>query len=164
MERHLRAIGWDDWDSFVGIRADEPRRVAKMRGDPKGGRARGERALPLADAGISVADIEAYWRAQCWGLELPSRNGRTTAGNCVLCFLKPADQVRSLIAERPSRATWYIKQEDYAAANFVERKSGGAWRFRMDRDSYAGMASDAANQADAFGYDNEEAIPCFCGD
>jgi len=164
MERHLRAIGWEDWDSFVGVRADEPRRVAKMRADPKGGRGSGWRALPLADAGIAVADVGAFWAAQDFDLELPSRNGRTTAGNCVLCFLKPAGQVRSLIAERPSRAVWWVKQEDYAAANFVERKSGGAWRFRMDRDSYAGMASAAANQTDAFGHEDEEALACFCGE
>ena len=34
MHRHLRSIGWQDWDSFIGIRADEPRRVAKFRANP----------------------------------------------------------------------------------------------------------------------------------
>lgn len=31
MHRFVRALGWTEWDQFIGIRADEQRRVAKIR-------------------------------------------------------------------------------------------------------------------------------------
>lgn len=34
MHRYLRWGGWTEWDTFIGIRADEPRRVAKFRANP----------------------------------------------------------------------------------------------------------------------------------
>jgi 3'-phosphoadenosine 5'-phosphosulfate sulfotransferase (PAPS reductase)/FAD synthetase len=55
VEKFLRAErGWDEWDSMVGIRADEPRRVAKVRKDPSGGRRGVERTIPLAAASASM--------------------------------------------------------------------------------------------------------------
>jgi 3'-phosphoadenosine 5'-phosphosulfate sulfotransferase (PAPS reductase)/FAD synthetase len=165
MHKHLKALGWqaEGWDQMVGIRADEPRRVAKIRARPSPEIVAETMVMPLADAGVSVGDVAAFWDAQGWGLELPNRNGRTTAGNCVLCFLKPAAQVQSLIAEKPARAVWWVRQEQYAADNFVTRNAGGSWQFRMDRESYAAMLKNANDQHDFIGHD-EEAIACFCGD
>jgi 3'-phosphoadenosine 5'-phosphosulfate sulfotransferase (PAPS reductase)/FAD synthetase len=161
MHKHLKALGWqaEGWDQMVGIRADEQRRVAKIRARPSPEIVAETMAMPLADAGVTVGDVAAFWDAQDWGLELPNRNGRTTAGNCVLCFLKPAAQVQSLIAEKPSRAVWWMNMEALALSS----KPSGA-RFRSDRPTYAAMHANAANQADAFGHDDEEAMACFCGD
>lgn len=36
----LKWLGWTDWQNMVGIRADEPRRVAKIRANPSGGNAK----------------------------------------------------------------------------------------------------------------------------
>ena len=162
MHRFLRAErGWPEWDQMVGIRADEQRRVAKIRARGTSTETRDETmCLPLADAGVSVRDVNAFWTAQPFNLDLPTHNGRTLAGNCDLCFLKPPRQRASLIAERPSRAVWWVRMESLALSS---SPSGG--RFcRSYEPSYAQMAANAANQADAFGHDDEEAIPCFCGD
>jgi 3'-phosphoadenosine 5'-phosphosulfate sulfotransferase (PAPS reductase)/FAD synthetase len=159
IERHLKASGWDDWVSMVGVRADEPRRVAKMRADPKGGRASATRALPLADDDIDAAQVGAFWRAQPFDLELPNMNGTTVHGNCDLCFLKGAGQVLSLIAEKPSRATWWARME----SSITNAKIQNGGRFRSDRPSYEQMVTFATAQADAFGYE-DEGIACFCGD
>lgn len=159
MHKHLKYLGWDEWDQAVGIRADEQRRVAKIRARPSPETVRETMILPLADAGVTVADIQAFWGAQPFNLELPTYKGRTLAGNCDLCFLKPAAQVQSLIAQKPERAIWWASMEALALAS----KPSGA-RFRSDRASYAAMSANAANQADAFGYDDEEPIACFCGE
>lgn len=161
MHKHLKALGWqaEGWDQMIGIRADEQRRVAKIRARPSPEIVAETMVMPLADAGVTVGDVAAFWEAQPFGLELPSRNGRTTAGNCVLCFLKPAAQVASLIAEKPSRATWWMRMEALALSS----KPSGAV-FRSDRPTYAQMHTNAQTQTDAFGHDNEEAIACFCGD
>jgi len=164
MHKHIRSLGWlekwpDGWDQMIGIRADEQRRVAKIRARGHSTETTKETMLmPLADAGVSVGDVGAFWDAQPFTLNLPSRNGRTTAGNCELCFLKPAAQILSLIAEKPSRAIWWAKAEAEARAS----KPSGAV-FRSDRPTYAQMASYAAEQRDMFDA-AEEGIACFCGD
>jgi len=146
-------------DMMVGIRADEQRRVAKMRS----GRNRESRnivnTVPLADAGVTVHDITEFWARQPFNLELPTYKGRTLAGNCDLCFLKPANQIQTLIAQKPERAVWWAAQEALALAS----KPSGAV-FRSDRPSYAAMFRNASDQADFIGYDGEEGIACFCGD
>lgn len=164
MHKHLKTLGWrekdsDGWDQFVGIRADEQRRVSKIRARPSLETVKETMCMPLADAGITVDDVQTFWDAQSFNLELPTYKGRTLAGNCDLCFLKPANQVLSLINERPERATWWARMEALALAS----KPSGAV-FRSDRPSYAAMQQNAAQQADAFGYGDEEPIPCFCGD
>jgi len=157
MARLLKNLGMGDTMaecenmSWIGIRADEPRRAAKIPDKAR---------IPLWAAGVSVGDVGAFWDAQPFQLELPSRNGRTTAGNCSLCFLKPAAQIASLIAEKPARATWWIKAESLALA-LASKPSGAV--FRSDRPSYASMAAFAREQVDMFDRD-EEGAACFCGD
>ena len=161
MHKHLKALGWregDGWDQMVGIRADESRRVAKIRARPSPETVKETMILPLADAGVTVQDVIAYWEASPFDLKLPTYNGRTLAGNCDLCFLKPAGQVLSLIQQRPSRAVWWAKMEALALAS----KPNGAL-FRSDRPSYAAMASNVIDQSTLFD-PNEEAIACFCGE
>lgn len=160
--KHLKSIGMldDGLDMMVGIRADESRRVAKMRNGRNSESAKITNIVPLADAGVTVRDVGDFWNAQPFNLELPTYNGRTLAGNCDLCFLKPAGQVASLIREKPARAVWWAKMEALALA-LASKPSGAV--FRSDRPSYAAMARNAENQADMFDKD-EEAIACFCGD
>lgn len=163
LRANWQALGWDahdlEWDQMIGIRADETRRVNKIRARGHStGTTKETMLMPLADAGVTLADIDAFWLGQSFGLELPSVNGRTLAGNCDLCFLKPAAQVASLIAEKPERATFWIRMEALALAS----KPSGAV-FRSDRPSYDAMLNTAAVQQDFIGHD-EEAIACFCGD
>jgi 3'-phosphoadenosine 5'-phosphosulfate sulfotransferase (PAPS reductase)/FAD synthetase len=162
MLRFIRAeLGWPEWDQFIGIRADEQRRVAKIRARGTSTETKDETmCMPLAEAGVTVQDVNAFWQAQPFNLELATHNGRTLAGNCDLCFLKPPRQRASLIAERPSRATWWIRMEALALSS-----SPAGARFCKDNEpSYAAMAANARDQADAFGHTDEEAIACFCGD
>jgi hypothetical protein len=117
--------------------------------------------MPLVWHGIGAADVGEFWKAQPFDLELPNNGGKTMHGNCDLCFLKPAAQVQSLIAEKPSRAIWWAKQEENALA------AGIGWsgaHFRDDRPSYANMLKMAESQVDMYGHGDEEGIACFCGD
>lgn len=143
IDRYMKAIGQPEYDTMVGIRADEQRRATKMR-DTK--------LTPLVQAGVTQADVQAFWRNQSFDLGLEYRDGVTPKGNCDLCFLKGAHQIQSLIADKPERAVWWAKQE---------QAIGGT--FRSDRPSYAQMARYAEQQVDMFDA-NEEAIACFCGE
>lgn len=166
--KHLRDKGLltDGIDMAIGIRADEPRRVAKMRANNNSESVKISNIVPLADANVGVQDVIAFWDAAPFNLALPTYKGRTLAGNCDLCFLKPAKQVLSLIQQRPSRAVWWAKQEAYAAANFKSNRlhgPGTGWFFSMDRPSYAAMASNVVDQATLFD-PSEEGAACFCGE
>lgn len=157
MARHLRSIGIEgtmaelEHFSWVGIRADEPRRAAKISRD----------RVPLVAAGVSAADVGRFWAEQPFDLALPNNNGKTMHGNCDLCFLKPGAQVQALIAEKPARSVWWARMEQDIPA--LGRTTAAGSVFRMDRPSYAQMAAFAADQRDMFDQ-NEEAISCFCGD
>jgi 3'-phosphoadenosine 5'-phosphosulfate sulfotransferase (PAPS reductase)/FAD synthetase len=159
MHKFLRSLGWREWDQLIGIRADEPRRVAKIR-------ARGHSTesvhetlcMPLADAGVSIQEVNAFWQAQPFNLELLTVNGRTLEGNCNLCFLKPRGQRLALIKAKPESADWWVRME---SLNLASKPSGA--RFRIDGPSYADLAYLAANQTDLFDA-LDEALACFCGD
>jgi len=159
MHRYLRSIGWKEWDSFVGIRADEPRRVAKFRANNHPEGAHESVHLPLAIAAISAFDVADFWKQQPFDLKLPNNNGKTMHGNCDLCYLKPASQVLSLITEKPERATWWINHEKEAA----KRCSGDGQFFAIDRPNYEQMLKFSQQQTNLFD-PNEEAIACFCGE
>lgn len=153
IHKYLRSIGWDDHDEnsdWIGIRADEPRRAAKIARE----------RTPLVTAGIGKNDVGNFWKAQPFDLGLPNFNGVTYHGNCDLCFLKGESQTRSLIAEKPERAVWWAKMEAMAMA--MASKPDGA-RFRKDRDSYQAMMNYAKDQMPMFD-DPDESIACFCGD
>lgn len=134
--------------SWVGIRADEPRRSAKISRD----------RTPLVTAGVGKEEVGLFWKNQSFDLGLPNFNGVTYHGNCDLCFLKGESQTRSLIAEKPERAIWWAKMEALALAS----KPDGA-KFRKDRDSYQKMYEFAQNQMPMFDK-ADDSIPCFCGD
>ena len=158
IHRYLKTIGWTEWDSMLGIRADEPRRLAKIGNQDYGKHE--EKCAPLGKVGITKEDVGAFWRAQSFDLGLPNNNGVTMHGNCDLCFLKGGAQVLSLIAEKPERAIWWAKMEALALA-LASKPSGAV--FRSDRPSYASMLQYSKDQINLFD-PNEEAISCFCGD
>lgn len=170
MHKYLASLGWKDddegWDQMVGIRADEPSRVAKIRARPSTETVLETMAMPLANAGLTKADVNAFWKTQPFNLGLRTRDGTTPEGNCDLCFLKGPRKVMTLIRANPSRAIWWAKQESLQLSS----KQDGA-RFRNDRASYQDMYDFAVAQGDMFpgSYDlstmpGDADIECFCGD
>lgn len=159
-QRHfLHSLGWVDWADLVGIRADEPRRVAKIRANPSGGHAGPERETPLSSAGVTKKHVGDFWKAQPFDLGLIGRNGVTMEGNCDLCFLKGSNIVLTSIKAEPSRAVWWVKQE----GSITNAKIANGGFFRNDRPSYQQMHDYALAQVDMFAGD-DESIACFCGD
>jgi hypothetical protein len=158
MGRYLHSIGLVDKPThgeeaaWIGIRADESRRVAKIADKSR---------VPLAVAGVRKSDVLRFWSEQSFDLELPNLGGVTMHGNCDLCFLKGAKQIQSLIAEKPERATWWARMETLIKVTGKPNQTAGV--FRNDRPSYEQMAKFSAEQQNLFD-PAEEAIACFCGD
>lgn len=143
IERYFKSLGVDEFETMVGIRADEPKRIVKMR-DTK--------LMPLANAGVTQADVQAFWKSHSFDLGLSFHDGVTALGNCDLCFMKPMHQIASMVFDKPERAVFWAEQE---------KAIGGT--FSKDRPSYSAMLKFSQEQRDMFDK-NEEAISCFCGD
>ena len=74
---YLKHLGWEhnEYMDWVGIRADEMRRAAKMARE----------RTPLVTAGVTKQTVGEFWKSQPFDLKLPNMNGVTMHGNCELC-------------------------------------------------------------------------------
>jgi 3'-phosphoadenosine 5'-phosphosulfate sulfotransferase (PAPS reductase)/FAD synthetase len=143
MRDWMLAQGYDHWTNVVGLRADEQRRVASIREAEQKRSDRWDISLPLVDAGVTLADIQAFWRVSRFDLQLLPHEG-----NCDLCFLKGYDKIKNIVRDRPDLAQWWSEQE---------ARIGGT--FRNDRPSYAAMLA----QQDLF-TDTGDLTECYCTD
>jgi 3'-phosphoadenosine 5'-phosphosulfate sulfotransferase (PAPS reductase)/FAD synthetase len=156
MKRVMRGLGYGHWDMVLGIRADEPRRVARLRAPTS---ERWEHVLPLADAGVTERDVLDFWRAQPFDLRL-----RPHEGNCDLCFLKRVEHRVLIMAERPDLAAWWAEQERLAGKQFL-----AATRTRKGEPTYAHLNAAAPGLAEGARRrlqlaPDEGGVDCVCHD
>jgi 3'-phosphoadenosine 5'-phosphosulfate sulfotransferase (PAPS reductase)/FAD synthetase len=159
-------LGYADWSSIVGLRADEMRRVTKQiarHASGKDGKANGKPIMPLATAGVTKMHVKAFWDAQPFDLRLLNVNGVTPDGNCDLCFLKSAVQIQSTMRRRPETAQWWIDQEAHATARGTLRQAEME-TFRKDRPSYAALLDASQRQFDLIDFMNGDSVDCACTD
>jgi 3'-phosphoadenosine 5'-phosphosulfate sulfotransferase (PAPS reductase)/FAD synthetase len=149
---YMRSLGIVEHETLIGLRADEPHRLAKLRADPSGGTKGVERRAPLAADGVTKHRVADFWRLSAFDLDLPNHSGTTPWGNCDLCFLKHSATVMSLIAEKPARAVWWAAQEH----SITNPKIVNGGTFRADRPSYAQILAFTGAQADAYGHATAE--------
>ena len=124
----MGVLGWSHWSNVIGLRADEPARVARTK-HPR--QDRWTVATPLADAGVTVRDVAEFWRAQPFDLGLAGK----WEGNCDGCFLKSRAAILRMHADHPERMAWWAKMEA------IPRGVAGRGRtFRADREPYGVMA------------------------
>lgn len=155
MRRYLvRERGWNEYTNAIGLRADEPRRVARIRGDVKAEHT----ATPMATAGHTLPDVLAFWKSQPFDLELPG--GDNAFGNCVGCFLKGRGKILRLMRHEPEHFAWWAHAETLP----IDAKSPAAHVFRSDRPTYAQLLETARTQGILFDEFEEDTIPCACTD
>ena len=147
----MKGDGSVSFISLIGLRADEPNRVERVK-------SRNELAVndatrrklemsdgeivmtPLADANISKENVLAFWRAQPWQLRLPE-DGELS--NCVFCFMKGSraiprirDKIKAVdellpedlrsVANTPSDIQWWIDLEEKYERVAQRRNSEGS--------------------------------------
>ena len=152
MSRFMRKLqGYKNWYNVIGLRYDEPRRVASALKQYEAW----TNITPMNDAKHTVEDVSEFWKKQNFDLKLTNANGKTPAGNCDLCFLKGMDTTISILKERPEMADWWIKQEQ----KFGQHEGA---TFRKDRPNYIKLVEISKTQQDLFGDDDQ--MTCFCHD
>ena len=110
--RWCRSIGWRQWTTARGIRADEAHRARPSRDK------RIKNWHPLANAGVTKSDVADFWSRQPFGLRLPYLNRGNPFGNCDGCFLKSESAKAALIRDYPERAEWWAAHERKIGATF----------------------------------------------
>lgn len=151
-QRYLKSLGWGHWTASVGLRADEPRRVARLRGTNRHDRE--DPTTPLASAGVDLACVRAYWRSSPFDLALQSHEG-----NCDLCFLKGRDKIAQIMRDRPDLAAWWIDQEAKIKTSASARNDA----FRADRPRYEVLLKQVQEQPLLPMFGDEPLIDCVCG-
>jgi len=152
-QRYLKSLGWDHWTSSIGLRADEPARVARLRGTNRHNNE--EPDAPLARAGFALDDVRRFWESQPFDLALESYQG-----NCDLCFLKGRGKIQRVMRESPELAQWWIYQENAIRSSKSARNAS----FRADRPRYEHLLKQVQEQPLLPFPDDEPMIDCFCGE
>ena len=117
MRAFMAAQGYgDDWTNVVGLRADEPARVATLRARDSAW----DIACPLYDAGATKAEVLGWWKAQDFDLQTPAH-----MGNCVGCFLKGRSIRDRAAREAPEAFERWAALESQIGARFVHAEPEG---------------------------------------
>jgi hypothetical protein len=126
------SLGWGhqrEYTEYVGLRADEPARLAKMR--ERNDQLDTDERAPLADAGITKRDVLSFWAAKPFDLGIPEY-----LGNCEYCFLKDESDLATAMID-PGNTTsaedWLWLEETYGP-------------MRRGRSSYAQVFAEAPDR------------------
>jgi hypothetical protein len=162
----MRAHGYDHWTAVIGMRADEERRVRKVRGIIENlnlslefedlaplpekkthRRERWDSEYPLHEAGIRKPQVTAWWAGQPFNLDLEDHEG-----NCDLCFQKRSRSRVAIIRKEPERVEWW---------RGWEHRSGVP--FRRDAPNYDQLLSIALHPELEIDLSEDDGSDCFCG-
>lgn len=147
MERYLKSIGIEEFDTIMGIRYDEPGRYRKYKNDG---------TFPLVDFKITEVEVFRFWTQQPFDLKL-----KQYEGNCDLCHLKSMKKLKTIISEQGSQiADWWIEQEKRTNSTFFS-----------DGFDFSQLVEIATNRKFSKALDTRTikehdlfSISCFCGD
>lgn len=104
-ERYIASLGVNTYTMYVGLRADEPERVLSLKKQETQAR---DFMCPLADAGLTKADVLRFWQQQNFDLRIAEYQG-----NCDGCFLKDQADLSRALGEMPDPEFWFFMETAY---------------------------------------------------
>ena len=120
MRSYLRSIGWNEYDTAIGIRADEHERAYEAKSKMV------RLVYPLAkEHPMTKPQINAYWAAMPFRLRLKGYEG-----NCKWCWKKSLPKHLTIISEHPERYDFPARMEQqHKMTGAVAAKTGKEQRF-----------------------------------
>ena len=100
IKSYARSIGWTNYRTAIGYRADEPKRVSWEKANKL------KQWYLLAEIGIKKSDVALFWKQQPFDLQL-----KDYEGNCKLCYKKSERKLLTQIVEHPEDAEWVADME-----------------------------------------------------
>lgn len=146
MKWFMQTLGYKNWVNVVGLRHDEPHRVAKSR---KPNKEAWTNSLPLDDSKVSNRDVRTFWSKQDFDLQL-----LPFEGNCDGCFLKARAKLWETERTKPGTLEWWARMEVAVKGQFVTEYS------------YAELINDVRRQPDLFAgglFDDDPEMDAECG-
>jgi hypothetical protein len=141
----LWGVGPTGYEARLGLRADEEERVTSAFAAKSHGA--GVPRFPLDEAGVTKADVAAFWAKQPFRLALKSHEG-----NCAGCHMKRRGALVDLIRRAFFDVSWWA---------WWEARTGQ--RFRQER-TYNGLVFAARHERDLFPPDDyDNGITCETG-
>jgi hypothetical protein len=125
IKSYARSIGWEKYQTALGIRSDEPQRlnwVAKRK----------NKFLYFAELFyVTKSDVNRFWSKQSFDLELKSYEG-----NCDLCWKKGLRKLMTIVKDKPELADWWREMEDkYSMFTPPSREHKAKPPYRFFRDN-----------------------------
>ena len=139
LKRWAKSIGIKQWNHYIGIRYDEPRRWGKTSKLPK----YMDIHHPLVQWKTTKADVLNWWKEQEFDLMV-----NEPYGNCDGCFLKGKGKLAIIAKEKPELFDWWINHEKKTKNTFKKEIS-----YQMLKDK-------SITQQGMF--DGDPSFECFC--
>jgi 3'-phosphoadenosine 5'-phosphosulfate sulfotransferase (PAPS reductase)/FAD synthetase len=115
MDRFMRSLGYAAYSVYVGLRSDEPTRVADMLAQST---RKIEYVCPMARQ-VTEKTVLDFWGRQPFDLGLThDPEMGTYMGNCDGCFLKRPAKIKRIHDEHPERLAWWIRKEQETGQTF----------------------------------------------
>lgn len=153
MDRWSKDLGGvfaEKHNECIGLRYDEPRRVANIKATSR----RNFASCPIYDAKHTLEDVSRFWKNQSFDLGIPQHQG-----NCQGCFLKSRYRLDLVARETPEAFRWWIEQEEKIVGSEIAKKR----TFRSDRPTYLKMLQESKDQKVLFP-DFDNTVSCHCTD
>ena len=144
-----RIMGYKDIDQVIGLRADEPRRVHRI----KDRKSNTFYHTPLYEAKVTQKDIQTFWKQSNFDLNLLATDKHTLFGNCDMCFLKGKSQLLEMMKHREDLADWWIEKE---------KQTGKTFKYDISYEQMIEIKNHQDRQQSLF-FD-DESVDCFCHD
>ena len=151
-KRFMQNEGYKEWNNIVGLRHDEPNRVAKQKAQNETGKNKWESYSPLYEDKKTLKDVSNFWNSNTFDLKLPSHDGKTLAGNCDLCFLKGTRTLTKLVKEKPDLTEWWINEE---------KKMKNTFKNKISYIDILDLSNKKQAQIDFL---DDDSRSCFCHD
>ena len=137
LKRYCKQHDIEEWNHFVGIRYDEPRRWGKTSSFPQYMTVE----HPLVKWKVTKQDVLDWWKQQPFDLMV-----NEPYGNCDCCFLKGKGKLSIIAKEKPELVDWWIDKEKTST-------------FKKEI-SYQQIKDKAQSQLGL--WDDDPSFECFC--
>lgn len=100
IKSYAKSIGWKGYETALGIRTDEPKRL-NWESKKK------NKFLYFAELfNVTKSDVNLFWSKQNFDLELKSYEG-----NCDLCYKKGLRKLMTIVKDKPELSDWWREME-----------------------------------------------------
>lgn len=107
IKSYAKSIGWKNYETALGIRSDEPKRLDWNKKHKN-------KLLYFAELfHVNKSDVNNFWSKQKFDLQIKSFEG-----NCDLCYKKSMRKLLTIIKSNPEFALWWKEMEN-KYSNFI---------------------------------------------